>query len=100
MVMVTEQQVLEQLRGVMDPELGINVVDLGLIYKVAVNEEDVEIEMTLTTMGCPLHDQMAKAVRYATALVPGVRNIEVNVVWSPPWNPSMMSDAAKTLLRR
>ncbi|GAX88974.1 metal-sulfur cluster assembly factor [Effusibacillus lacus] len=98
--MTIQEEVQERLREVIDPELGINVVDLGLIYKVEVNGEDVEITMTLTTMGCPLHDQMARAVRFAAERVSGVKNVNVQVVWSPPWNPSMMSDAAKAALRR
>lgn len=98
--MTDEQQVFEQLRRVIDPELGINVVDLGLIYEVAIEEDVVDIKMTLTTAGCPLHDRMAEGVRAAAERTPGISQARVQVVWSPPWNPSMMSDTAKAALRR
>lgn len=98
--MANEQQVYERLKEVIDPELGINVVDLGLIYEVALDGDAVDIKMTLTTAGCPLHDRMAEGVRSAAERVPGISQARVQVIWSPPWNPSMMSEAAKAALRR
>lgn len=94
-----EQQAYEALRTVYDPELGINVVDLGLIYSVRARDGEVLVQMTLTTPGCPLHDSMSQAVEAAIwRAVPGVRSVEVELVWSPPWNPTMISEAGKAQL--
>ncbi|MBI4758742.1 MAG: metal-sulfur cluster assembly factor [Chloroflexi bacterium] len=96
--MVTKDQVMAALRGVEDPELGLNVVDLGLIYNVDIVNDNVKVEMTLTTPGCPLHDSIGRGAQAAVAKVPGVKTAEVRLVWDPPWSPSRMSDAAKKAL--
>ncbi len=96
--MVTEEQVREVLKNVWDPELGVNVVDLGLIYGVDINDRNVTVKMTLTTQGCPLHETMPAWVKEAVEKMEEVDNAEVEVVWSPPWNPDMMSEEAKELL--
>ena len=94
--MVTEEQVMEALRTVNDPELMLPLVDLGLIYGVDVEGDDVTITMTLTTPACPMNQyiggQGEEALREH---VPQVKNVGVNIVWSPPWNPEMMSEDAK-----
>lgn len=83
---VSEERVIAALHEVIDPELGVNVVDLGLIYGVETTGGDVCIDMTLTTPGCPLHDSIRDAVETAVELlVPGVESIQVNLVWNPPW---------------
>lgn len=93
--MENEAELWKALRQVYDPEVGINVVDLGLIYGVTQRDGCVTVEMTLTTPGCPLHDTIGQAVRRALALVPGVAHTEVELVWDPPWTPLMISDAGQ-----
>jgi metal-sulfur cluster biosynthetic enzyme len=87
-----------KLKEVLDPELGINVYDLGLIYEITEKNGDVKINMTLTTPGCPLHDSITTGVRNAIASLEGIHNVEIELVWNPAWNPSMMSAEAKALL--
>jgi metal-sulfur cluster biosynthetic enzyme len=87
--------VREALRGVVDPELGYDVVGLGLIYGIRVEGGRVEIVMTMTTPGCPAEAYLIEEVAEAARSVPGVEEVEVRVVWSPPWSPEMMDDDAK-----
>jgi metal-sulfur cluster biosynthetic enzyme len=97
--MVEQGTVLEALKGVIDPELGLNIVDLGLIYDVAVDDGTVDVTMTLTTPGCPLHTAIARGAQAAVNRVPGVAQATVKVVWDPPWTPERMSPEAKAHLR-
>jgi metal-sulfur cluster biosynthetic enzyme len=91
--------VLEKLKSVFDPELGINIVDLGLVYDVKVSPEgDVDIEYTLTTMGCPIGPLIEDQMRGALAAVDGVGEVRPEMVLRPPWTPEMMSDEAKAAL--
>jgi metal-sulfur cluster biosynthetic enzyme len=83
------------LREVYDPELGYNIVDLGLVYGVVVDGGRVAITMTMTTPGCPAADYIEEGARERVAMLDGVRDVAVQVVWSPPWTPDMMSDDAK-----
>jgi metal-sulfur cluster biosynthetic enzyme len=105
---VTEEDVLGALRSCYDPEIPVNIVDLGLIYHVnfaAVpaetpeeSKQDVVIDMTLTAQGCPEHVNISAQVKSRLEQLPGIRNAEVNVVWSPPWTPERLSpDARKQL---
>ncbi len=97
--MVTHDQVMEALRQVVDPELGINIVDLGLIYNVDVQDGDVRVTMTMTTPGCPLvGNLLGMADMVIRQTVPGVTTVEVELVWDPPWDPTRMSEAAKIQL--
>ncbi|WP_339061927.1 iron-sulfur cluster assembly protein [Tepidibacillus marianensis] len=99
--MVSVEEVRETLRKVFDPELGLNIVDLGLVYDIQVYEDnDVYVEMTLTTPGCPLHGSISAGTEAAVQSIEGVRNVRVKLVWNPPWNPDMMSDEAKQMLGR
>jgi FeS assembly SUF system protein len=91
----TEDQVMEALREVNDPELYINVVDLGLIYDVQIDGGNVNITMTLTTPACPMNQYIGGQVETALKEVEGVEKVGVNIVWSPPWNPELMSEDAK-----
>ena len=94
--MSTEEMVTEALRAnVIDPEIGINVVDLGLVYGVAVQDGTAEITMTLTTPMCPLGPYLDSEVRSAVSEVPGITDTKVNLVWTPPWDPSKMTEEAK-----
>lgn len=88
----------ELLREVIDPELGVNIVDLGLVYDVRVADGVARIRMTLTTPGCPLSAYFDDAVSTSLSGAPGVNDTEVEIVWDPPWSPDMMSDAGKAQL--
>lgn len=95
-----QADVLEALKVVRDPEIPVNVVDLGLIYDVAVNDEgEVEIDMTLTSMGCPVMDMIQADAELAAMKVEGVKKAKVEFVWSPPWSPEKMSDDGKKQMR-
>lgn len=99
--MITKDAVYEKLYDVYDPELGINIVDLGLVYDVEIiDDKRVNVTMTLTTPGCPLHDSISTGVRNAVHRIEGVELVHVDLVWTPAWNPEMMSDAAKAQLGR
>ena len=91
----TVDDVEEALRDVVDPELGINVVDLGLIYGVEVDEGHAVVMMTLTTPHCPVAESMPAEVELRVSAVPGIATADVNLVWDPPWDPQKMSDEAK-----
>ena len=84
---VSWEQVTQALRDVFDPELGLSVVDLGLIYGVEIDGAGVRITMTLTTQGCPLHDSMTDWIRQAVGKIPGVEDVQVAIVFDPPWTP-------------
>jgi metal-sulfur cluster biosynthetic enzyme len=87
---VTVAQVRAGLEHVLDPELGMSVVALGLIYGIGVDGGTARIKMTLTARGCPLHDVMIDGVRAAALAVPGVERTEVELVFDPPWTPAMI----------
>jgi FeS assembly SUF system protein len=96
---VLTDKLIEQLKTVFDPEIPVDVYELGLIYKVDVSEErDVAIEMTLTAPGCPVAGEMPDWVRDAVLKVDGIKSCAVNLVFDPPWDPSRMSDEAKLQL--
>jgi metal-sulfur cluster biosynthetic enzyme len=92
-----EPKILEALRGVIDPELGCNLVDLGLIYGVKIDDGIVRVTMTVTTPGCPMHDSLREGVRNVLLNLDGVSDAEVDLVFDPPWHPSMMTDAGRAL---
>jgi len=97
--MTLAEQVKEALYDVIDPELGINVVDLGLVYGIGVDDENnVTITMTLTTPGCPLHDSITTGAKHRVSLIEGVGEINVDLVWEPAWDPGKMSDRAREML--
>lgn len=96
---ISEQAVLDALASVPDPELGIGIVDLGLVYHLEIGGDCVRIEMTMTTPACPLHAHLRRAVHEAVlARLPQVRSVEVALVWDPPWHPMLMSPAARSRL--
>jgi metal-sulfur cluster biosynthetic enzyme len=92
------EAVLEALKNVFDPELGINIVDLGLVYEVRVHDGDVDITYSLTTMGCPIGPLIEQQMQQFLAQVPGVERVSAEMVLRPPWSPEMMSDEAKAAL--
>jgi FeS assembly SUF system protein len=90
------ERVIDALKEIYDPEIPVNIYDLGLIYGVDVADEgDVAITMTLTTPHCPVAESMPGEVEMRVLAVPGVRDAEVNLVWDPPWGPNLMSDEAR-----
>lgn len=93
-----EQEAWHQLLQVYDPELGIDLVNLGLVYGLRVQDGAVLVAMTLTTPGCPMGGSIPDQVRLCLETIPGVREVEVALVWQPPWEPDMMSPAAKRAL--
>lgn len=94
-----EQHVLEQVETVIDPELGIDIVNLGLVYDIEVNEDmHAVVTMTLTTMGCPLYDTIHSDINNAVSQVEEIKTIEVNLIWYPAWNPSSMTRYARIAL--
>ena len=93
-----EPLVLETLRQVVDPEIDCNIVDLGLIYGTRIEGRKVTVKMTLTTPGCPMHESIAGGVKNALRSLEAVEEAEVEVVWDPPWNPSMMTDYGRARL--
>jgi len=96
---VTQEQVYTALRKCMDPEIPVNVVDLGLIYNIKVNEENmVDIEMTMTTRGCPLHDTLVSDVKRYVGKINGVGDVNVSIVWDPPWSLDKMEPSVREQL--
>ncbi|MEX2534899.1 MAG: iron-sulfur cluster assembly protein [Trueperaceae bacterium] len=94
------EQILEALKVVKDPEIPVNVVDLGLIYDVRIGDEGVvDIDMTLTSMGCPVQDMIEADTELAAMKVEGVRRVNVEFVWSPPWSPQKMTDDGKKQMK-
>ncbi len=94
-----QQDVLDVLRNVYDPELGVNVVDLGLVYGVETSEDGtVRLEMTLTSPGCPLGATIEQEVRDTFRLLPGVRDLDLRLVWDPPWSPERITPEGKRAL--
>ena len=94
---ITEAIVLETLRQVLDPELGCNIVDLGLIYNIEIKGSDVAVLMTLTTPGCPMHESISLGAENAVLSIEGVHNATVQIVWEPPWHPSMMTERGREM---
>jgi metal-sulfur cluster biosynthetic enzyme len=94
---MSEGEVWEALSQVIDPELGIDIVELGLVYGVEMGPEGIGITMTLTTPGCPLHDAMVEAVERALARTGG-SPVDVRVVWDPPWTPDRIGAAGRAFL--
>ena len=99
--MTTKEDVLEALRGVEDPELGMDIVELGLIdpeNPVEIDGEKVKVTHTLTSMGCPAGPMIQEDIHNVTAAIPGVEDVEIELTWDPPWTPDRMSDDAKFIL--
>ncbi|GGX98100.1 metal-sulfur cluster assembly factor [Streptomyces anandii] len=95
---VTDDLVLDLLGDVIDPELGVDIVNLGLVYGVDIGADAVVVRMTLTTPGCPLHAYLDDEVNRCLAQLPGAPQVLVDLVWEPQWEPRMMTDEAKRAL--
>jgi metal-sulfur cluster biosynthetic enzyme len=96
--MPTKDEVIEALREVEDPELGMDIVELGLMYDVEVDGPKVKVIHSLTSIGCPAGPMIQEGIHDAAAAVPGVDEVDVELTWDPPWTPERMSDDAKFIL--
>jgi len=94
-----EEQIISKLQTIYDPEIPVNIFELGLIYAVRIDDEaNVEIDMTLTSPACPVAESLPPEVEMKVSTVPGINNIKVNLIWSPQWDKDMMSESAKLQL--
>ena len=93
-----EEQVIDALRGVFDPEIPVNIYELGLVYGIEARSPDVVVRMTLTSPGCPVAGSLPIEVESRVMDIPGVKSVKVKLVWDPPWNPDMISEAGKLQL--
>ena len=93
--MELKDKIVNELKKIYDPELPVNIYDLGLIYDVQVNEKKAKIKMTLTTPNCPVAESLPQEVKEGAMQVEGIEDVDLELVWDPPWSKDMMSDAAK-----
>ena len=94
--MSKKEQIIEEIRKIYDPELPVNIYELGLIYNIEVKDEKfAKIKMTLTTPNCPVAESLPKEVKDSVMQIDGIEKVDLDLVWDPPWNKSMMSEAAK-----
>tara|TARA_Y100001970_G_scaffold200088_1_gene243329 strand:+ start:3221 stop:3607 length:387 start_codon:yes stop_codon:yes gene_type:complete len=96
--LITEEEIIKCIKTVMDPEIPVNLYDLGLIYSIKIINNNVYIEMTLTNPNCPVAGQMPENVGKSIESINGIKSVEVKLVWSPPWNKNLMSEDAKLAL--
>jgi len=96
--MPTRDDVIEALRSVEDPELGMDIVELGLFYSAEVEGPKVKVQYTLTSMGCPAGPLIQQSIEEVAASLPGVEQVETDLTWDPPWTPDKMSEDAKFIL--
>lgn len=93
--MVTQQDVLKALEAVMDPELGLTIVEMGLIYDVKVENDEVSVKMTLSARACPLHGSIQSGAENVIKRIEGVKSVRVELVWDPPWTPDRIAPETK-----
>ena len=96
--MIDQEALMEALKNVFDPELGVNVVDLGLIYGIEQQGGVIDVNMTMTTPGCPLHESMLQGVAETLRIFPGVKRVETHLVWDPLWTPDRISAEGRQAL--
>ena len=90
-----KEKVIAEIKKIYDPEIPVNIYELGLIYDISIKDKDVSVKMTLTTPNCPVAESLPKEVKDSIMKVEDVNKVDLNLVWDPPWNKSMMSEAAK-----
>ena len=93
--MELKDKVVAEIKKIYDPEIPVNIFELGLIYDISINDKNVSIKMTLTTPNCPVAESLPKEVKDSIMQVDGVEKVDLDLVWDPPWDKSMMSEAAK-----
>ena len=93
--MSKKEQIIEEIRKIYDPELPVNIYELGLIYDIKVDGSKAKIKMTLTSPNCPVAESLPKEVKDGAMQVEGIEDVDLELVWDPPWNKDMMSEAAK-----
>tara|TARA_X000001036_G_scaffold395113_1_gene395870 strand:+ start:37 stop:333 length:297 start_codon:yes stop_codon:yes gene_type:complete len=93
--MELKEQIINEIKKIYDPEIPVNIYELGLIYDVSVKQNDVKVKMTLTTPNCPVAESLPKEVKNSIMQIDGVDKVDLDLVWEPPWDKSMMSEAAK-----
>ena len=93
--MEVKEKIIEEIRKIYDPEVPVNIYELGLIYDIKVNDKKAKIKMTLTSPNCPVAESLPKQVKECIMKVEGVSEVNLNLVWDPPWDKSKMSEAAK-----
>ena len=93
--MSLKEKVISEIKKIYDPEIPVNIYELGLIYDVSVDKKNVSIKMTLTTPNCPVAESLPKEVKDSVMEIKGVDKVDLDLVWEPPWDKSMMSEAAK-----
>jgi len=91
----SREYVLDAMHEVIDPELGYNIVDIGLIYGLEIEDDLIKVTMTMTTPGCPAQDYIMSGVKERGQRIPGVRDVNIHLVWDPPWAPQKMTPIAK-----
>lgn len=98
--MIREADILQALRAVNDPEVGVNIIDLGLVYSTEIDKDGVRVVMTMTTPACPMHSYLTEEVREAilSRFEEEVASVKVELVWDPPWSPQMISESGKRQL--
>jgi len=90
-----KEKVISEIKKIYDPEIPVNIYELGLIYDITIKDKDVQVKMTLTTPNCPVAESLPKEVKESIMGLDEVNNVNLDLVWDPPWNKSMMSEAAK-----
>jgi len=90
-----KEKVISEIKKIYDPEIPVNIYELGLIYDITIKDKDVQVKMTLTTPNCPVAESLPKEVKDSIMGLEEVNNVNLDLVWDPPWNKSMMSEAAK-----
>ena len=90
-----KEKVIDEIKKIYDPEIPVNIYELGLIYDVSIIEKNVKVKMTLTTPNCPVAESLPKEVKESIMEIDGVEKVDLDLVWEPPWDKSMMSEAAK-----
>ena len=93
--MELKEKVIEEIKKIYDPEIPVNIYELGLIYDIAVDKKNISVKMTLTTPNCPVAESLPKEVKEGAMQVEGIEEVDLELVWDPPWTKDMMSEAAK-----
>tara|TARA_B100000945_G_C20361214_1_gene587241 strand:- start:728 stop:1024 length:297 start_codon:yes stop_codon:yes gene_type:complete len=93
--MTLKEKIIDEIKKIYDPEIPVNIYELGLIYDINVDQGNVKINMTLTSPNCPVAESLPNEVKNSIKEIKDVKNVDLNLVWDPPWNKSMMSESAK-----